>query len=139
MQREAGKTVAQGSKIASTLVFHKLTRPGLPPTKRPFLRAKIIKNYVYLSVMLWYRTLQVSFVLFTVLNSSFFVGYSLPNTFTVYQTIAISLLAVFLATFYWLAANYILKDIFLTYYQMYWINSGVYNLNFKPFLTGLHD
>ena len=22
---------------------------------------------------------------------------------------------------------------------MYWINSGVYNLDFKPFLPGLHD
>ena len=48
-----------------------------------------------LSVILWYPTLQVSFALFTLLNSSYFVGYSFPQTFTVYETLAISLLAVF--------------------------------------------
>ena len=42
-----------------------------PPPEGPFLRAKIIKCYVYLFVILWYPTLQVSFALFTVLNSSF--------------------------------------------------------------------
>ena len=78
-----GKTVGQRRKTASTPVSHKLTRPGLPQTSRPFLRAKIIKSYVYLSVILWYPTLQVSFALFTVLNSRFFVGYSLLVVFLV--------------------------------------------------------
>ena len=67
---------------------------------RPFLRAKIIRSYVYLSVIPWYPTLQVSFVLFTVLYSSFFIKYSIPQTFTVYQILAISLLAMFLVSFW---------------------------------------
>ena len=76
-----------------------LTDPGHPQPQGSFLRAKVIKSYVYLSVILWYPTLQVSFALFTILNSIFFVGYSFPQTFTVYQTLAISLLAIFLANF----------------------------------------
>ena len=92
------------------------------------------------------KTLQVSFVLFTVLHSGIFVGYSIPQTFTVYQTLAISLLAMFfdkyftgllLIIFWHIFLNS--KDIFLAYYQLYWINSGVYTLVFKPFLPGLHD
>ena len=67
----------------------------------PLLRTKIIICYVYLSVILWYPTLQVSFALFTVLNSSFFVGYSFPQTFTVYQTLAISLLAIIFGGNFW--------------------------------------
>ena len=70
--------------IYRNIVTHRLR---LPPATRPFLRAKIIKSYVYLSVILWYPTLQVSFVLFTVMNSGFIVGYSIPQTFTVYQTL----------------------------------------------------
>ena len=66
---------------------------------RPILRVKIIKSDVYLSVILWYPTIQVSFALFTVLNSGYFVNSSIPQTFTVYQTLAISLLAVFFAKF----------------------------------------
>ena len=49
-----------------------------PLTMRPFLRAKIIKSCVYLSVILWYPTPQVSFALFTVLNSVFFCQLFLP-------------------------------------------------------------
>ena len=62
---------------------------------RPFLRAKIIKSYVYLSVILWYPTLQVSSGQFTVFDSIFYAIYSIPQSFTVYQTLAISLLAIF--------------------------------------------
>ena len=72
-----------------------------------FLRAKIIKSYVYLSVILWYPTLQVSPGQFTVFDSVFYAMYSSPQTFTVYQTLAIFLLAIFCSVFYWLAANYI--------------------------------
>ena len=66
----------------------------------PFLRAKIIKSYVYLSVILWVSTLQVSFALFTVLNYGFLLGIPSPKTFTVYQTLAISLLAMFFGDFF---------------------------------------
>ena len=66
---------------------------------RPFLRAKIIKSYIYLSFILWYPSPQVSFALFTVLNSGFFVRYSIPQTFAVYQTLAISLLAMVFGEF----------------------------------------
>ena len=48
------------------------------------------------SVILWYTNLQISSVQFTVLFVRFFASYSIPQTFTVYQTLAISLLAVFL-------------------------------------------
>ena len=65
----------------------------------PFLRAKIIKSYVYFSVILWYPTLQVSSVQFTVLFIRLFIEYSFPQTFRVYQTLAISLLAESLASF----------------------------------------
>ena len=143
IQRNSRKKIKKGKKAASPQPH----RPRLPPKPHgPFLRAKIIKSYVYLSVILWYPTLQISFALSTVLNSSFFVGYSFPQTFTVYQTLAISLLAVFLVSFllacpqlYFDIFSCNSKDIFLTYYQMYWIKSGVYNLDFKPLLPGLHD
>ena len=78
---------------------YKQTDPDFLLTMGPFLRAIIIKNYVYLFVILWYPTLQVSFIVFTVLYSSFFVNYSIPQTFTVYQTLAVSLLAMFFGKF----------------------------------------
>ena len=63
-----------------------------------------------------------------------------------YQTLAISLLAMFLLSFLLVCPSLYFDifscnstDTFLTYYQMYWINSGVYNLGFKPFLLELHD
>ena len=79
IQREIGKTVGQASETASTLVSHKLARPRPSLTMRPFLRAKIIKSYVDLSVILWYPTLQVSFVLFTLLYSGFLSGIPSPK------------------------------------------------------------
>ena len=66
-----------------------------PQPRGPFLRAKIIKSYVYLSVILWYPNLQVSSVQFSIFFIGLFIKYSIPQTFTVYQTLAISLLAVF--------------------------------------------
>ena len=77
--------------------------PSLPPhidldcpptTMRPFFKGQNNQK-LCLSVILWYPTVQVSFVLFTLLYSSFFVGYSIPQTFTMYQILAISLLAMF--------------------------------------------
>ena len=61
----------------------------------------------------------------------FLIEYSIPQTFTVYQDIAISLLVKFLIVF-----ELVLKfnRYFLTYYQLYWINSGAYYLHLKPFL-----
>ena len=50
-----------------------------PQPQGPVLRAKIIKSYVYLSVILWSPTPQVSFALFTVLNFGFFVSYCFPK------------------------------------------------------------
>ena len=61
---------------------------------RPFLRAKIIKSYVYLSVIFWYPNLQDSSVQFSVFVTGLFIEFSIPQTFTVYQTLAISLLAI---------------------------------------------
>ena len=75
---------------------------------RPFLRAKITKSYVYLSVILWYPTLQVSFVLFTLLYSSFFVGYSIPKHSQCIKPLHYLCWPCFWQVFYWLAANYIL-------------------------------
>ena len=60
------------------------------------------------SASLWYRNLQVSSVQFTGVFIGLFIDYSFPQTFTVCQNFAIYLLAVFLLSFYWLAANYIL-------------------------------
>ena len=51
------------------------------------------------SVILWYANLQISSLQFTVLFVGLFVGYSIPQTFTVYQTLAISQLAVFFGKF----------------------------------------
>ena len=45
----------------------------------PFLRAKIIKSYVYLSVILWNPTLQVYSGQFTVFDSIFMLFISSPN------------------------------------------------------------
>ena len=59
----------------------------------------MIKSYVYLSVILWYPNLQISSVQFTVLFVRLFIEYSIPQTFTVYQTLAISLLAMFFVKF----------------------------------------
>ena len=50
----------------------------------PFLWAKIIKSYVYLSVILWYSTLQISSGQFTVFDPIFYAVYSMPQTSTVY-------------------------------------------------------
>ena len=128
-----GKTVGQRRKAVSTLASHKLTRPGPPRPQGPFLRAKIIKSYVYLSVFPWYSTPQVSFALFTVLNSSFFCQLFHPsNIHSVSNSCNISVGHVFWQVFDIFSSNS--KDIFLIYYQMYWINSGVYNFDFKPFL-----
>ena len=88
-------------------------RPRHPPTSRPFLRAKIIKSYVYLSVILWYPTLQVSSGQFTVFDSSFYAVYSIPQTFKVYQTLAIFLLAIFFAMFFTGLPLTIFRHIFL--------------------------
>ena len=66
---------------------------------RPFLRVKIIKSYVYFSVILWYPNLQVSSVQFTVVLFKFLIKHLIPQTFTVYQDIAISFLIEFLVEF----------------------------------------
>ena len=66
---------------------------------RSFFRAKIFKSYVYLSVILWYPNLQISSVQFSEFFVRLFIEYSIPQTFRVYQTIAISLLAVFFVKF----------------------------------------
>ena len=74
---------------------------------RPFLRAKIIKSYVFLSVILWCPNLQVTSVQFSVFVIRLFIEYSIPQTFSVSNPCNISL-GHFLVSFYWLAANYIL-------------------------------
>ena len=78
-----------------------------PPTMRPFF--KIIKSYVYLLVILWYPTLQVSFSLFTLLNSSFFCQLFLPpNIHSVSNSCNISVDHVFGKFLGFLALNHIL-------------------------------
>ena len=72
---------------------------------RPFLRAKIIKSYVYLSVILWYPTLQVSSVHFTVLFSGFFNRVFIPQCIKPLQYLHC---LGFFRVLYWLVANYIL-------------------------------
>ena len=95
-KRTFGKTVGQRRKTASILASDKLTRPGPLPTSRPFIKGQ---NNPKLCLSFCHSLVshpKVSFGLFTVLNSVFFfVGYSFLQTFTVYQTLAISLLAIF--------------------------------------------
>ena len=62
-----------------------------------------------LSVILWYPTLQVSFALFTVLNSGFFVSHSIPQNIHSVSNPCNIYWPCFWRVFYWLAANYILK------------------------------
>ena len=70
-----------------------------PLTMRPFIGPKIIKSYVYFSVILWYPNLQVSSVQFTVFFIWLLNEYFFPQTYTVYQNIAISLLAMLLVSY----------------------------------------
>ena len=86
-----------------------LTDPDCLRPQGPFLRAKIIKSYVYLSVILWYPTLQVYFALFTVLNSSFFCRLFLPpNIHSVLNPCSISVGHFFGEFLGFLALNHIL-------------------------------
>ena len=78
-----------------------------PQSQGPFLRAKIIKSYVYLSVILWYPTLQVFSGQFTVFDSIFMPFIPSPNHSQCIKPLQY-LLAVFLQSFYWLAPYYIL-------------------------------
>ena len=56
-------------------------------------------HYVYLSVILWYPTLQVIFVLFTVLNSGFFWLFHFPDIHSVSNPCNISVGPVFWEVF----------------------------------------
>ena len=82
------------SWLTLLLQWHYFCRP--PLTTRPFLKDKIIKSYVYFSVIFWYPDLQVSF---TILLFELLIENSIPQIFTVYQDIAIFLLAEFLTGF----------------------------------------
>ena len=65
-------------------------------TLGPLVRAKIIKSYVHLSVILWYPNLQVSSVQFTILFIGLFIKYSIPqNIHSVSNPCNISLGCVF--------------------------------------------
>ena len=87
--------------------------------------------------------LQVSSVQFTVFFIRLFIEYSFPQTFTVYQNIAISLLAMFgelftglLLTIFWdivLKINRYFPDLLSTATGL---TLGAYISDFKPFLPG---
>ena len=80
-----------------------------PPTTRPFFwgqnNQKLCLSFCHSLV----SHLTSFFCTIYFIEFWFFVRYSIPQRFTVYQTLAASLLAiVFWQVFYWLAANYIL-------------------------------
>ena len=99
-----GKTVGQRRKTASTLASHRLIRAGLRPDFEALFKGqnnqKLCLSLCHFLVPFPSRFFWTIFCI----EFWFLVGYSFPQAFTVYQTLAISLLAIFLVNFwvFWL-------------------------------------
>ena len=89
--------------------LNELTDPDCHLTLRPFFKGQNNQKLCLSYVILWYPTLQVSFALFTVLNSGFFCQLFLPpKIHSVSNPCNISVGHVFWWVFYWLVLYYIL-------------------------------
>ena len=97
--KETCKVGYQASKTASTLVSHKLTRPRPLLTMRPFFKGQNNQKFCLSFCHSLVSHLTSLFCTIYCIEFWFFVWYSIPQTFTVYQTLAISLLAMFFGEF----------------------------------------
>ena len=78
-------------------LLSRLLKP--PPTTRPFFKGQKSKVWSIFLSFVGIPDLNICSVLFTLLLFEFLIKHSIPQTFTLYQDIAISLTTEFLAEF----------------------------------------